>query len=77
MAYITGKKSKDTMTNYIPCYHYNSAIVRKPAASVVNGLRNNDRGNPDYKELKKEHEVYIQTLESVGMDVIVPPELAA
>ena len=65
------------MVNSIPCYCYNSAIVRKPSPSVVNGLRADDRGNPDYDGVKKEHEVYIDILKSVGMDVIVLPELEA
>lgn len=57
------------------CYRFNSAIVRKPSASVVRGLRNNNNGDPDYSKLKLEHEVYITALESLGIEVTVLPEL--
>ncbi|MFK5953291.1 MAG: arginine deiminase family protein [Desulfobacterium sp.] len=57
------------------CYHFNSAIVRTPAASVVDGLRAQDIGNPDYPGVKAEHEAYVAALESVGMTVTVLPPL--
>ena len=59
------------------CYQFNSAIVRTPSGSVVRGLRGKDHGDPDYHELKAEHEAYITALESVGMEVKVLPELEA
>ena len=65
------------MPNSTPCYHFNSAIVRKPAISVVNGLRSVDQGDPDYDGIRAEHEAYVTALESVGMDVTVLPELGA
>jgi dimethylargininase len=65
------------MPNSTPCYHFNSAIVRKPAISVVNGLRSIDQGDPDYDGIRAEHEAYVTALESIGMDVTVLPELKA
>jgi len=68
---------KKKVPNSPPCYHFNSAIVRKPALSVVNGLRAEDQGDPDYDGVKAEHEAYVAVLESVGMTVTVLPELEA
>lgn len=65
------------MPSFTPCYHFNSAIVRKPARSVINGLRAEDHGDPDYDGVRAEHEAYVTTLESVGMHVTVLPELEA
>ncbi|MCP4722267.1 MAG: dimethylarginine dimethylaminohydrolase, partial [Desulfobacteraceae bacterium] len=59
------------------CYHFNSAIVRKPSPSVVNGLRAEDRGNPDFDGVKSEHEAYVGALEAAGMAVTVLPALDA
>ena len=59
------------------CYHFNSAIVRKPSPSVVNGLRAEDRGNPDFDGVKSEHEAYVGALETAGMAVTVLPTLDA
>lgn len=65
------------MPHSTPCYHFNAAIVRKPALSVVKGLRAEDRGDPDYDGVKAEHETYVAVLESVGMKVTVLPALEA
>lgn len=61
----------------IPCFHFNSAIVRIPSPSVVHGLRAEDQGDPDYNGIKAEHEAYVTALKSVGMQVTVLPELSA
>lgn len=60
-----------------PCFHFNSAIVRIPSASVVHGLRVDDQGDPDYNGVKAEHEAYVTALKSVGLEVMVLPELNA
>ncbi len=65
------------MPSSTPCYHFNSAIVRKPSLSVVNGLRTEDQGDPDYDGVKAEHEAYVAVFESVGIKVTVLPELEA
>lgn len=70
------ERSNGQMDIARPCYRFNSAIVRKPSASVVCGLRANDNGDPDYSRLKLEHEAYVTALESLGIEVTVLPELA-
>jgi dimethylargininase len=65
------------MPTFKTCYDLNSAIVRKPAPSVVNGLRAEDRGNPSYEGVKLEHKAYIKALEKAGMTVTVLPALDA
>ncbi|TIT21155.1 MAG: dimethylarginine dimethylaminohydrolase [Mesorhizobium sp.] len=56
-------------------YEFNSAIVREPSSSVVNGLRANDRGGPTYEGVKAEHEAYISALRNAGVAVKVLPPL--
>lgn len=63
------------MSNSSPFYLFNAAIVRKPAASVVRGLRAEDSGDPDYAAVQEEHREYIAALESAGLDVMVLPAL--
>jgi dimethylargininase len=57
------------------CYHFNSAIVRTPAVSVVRGLRTADRGAPDFRSLCAEHEAYITALQDVGLAITLLPAL--
>jgi dimethylargininase len=52
-------------------YEFDSAIVRLPSASVINGLRADDRGNPTYEGVKGEHSAYIGALEAAGVSVQV------
>lgn len=63
------------MSNSKTCYHFNSAIVRKPSQSVINGLRAYDRGAPDFESVKAEHSAYVTALESVDIEVTVLPAL--
>ena len=58
-------------------YQFNSAIVREPAISVVNGLRAGDRGGPTFEGVKGEHEAYIAALRSAGVEMTVLPPLEA
>ncbi|RWX59855.1 dimethylarginine dimethylaminohydrolase, partial [Mesorhizobium sp. M4B.F.Ca.ET.089.01.1.1] len=37
------------MSQTRPVYYFNSAIVREPSTSVVNGLRADDRAGPIYE----------------------------
>ncbi len=55
-------------------YEFNSAIVRTPGRSVINGLRADDRGNPTYEGVKEEHEAYVQALRQAGVEVTVLPQ---
>lgn len=52
-------------------YEFDNAIVRKPARSVVSGLRADDRGNPDFEKLSAEHDAYVVALRAAGVAVQV------
>ncbi|MDE1993328.1 MAG: dimethylarginine dimethylaminohydrolase [Rhizobiaceae bacterium] len=58
-------------------YEFNSAIVREPSTSVVDGLRADDRGGPTYEGVKAEHDVYRAALRDAGVNVTVLPPLEA
>lgn len=56
---------------------FTHAIVRRPAASVLNGLRAVDVGAPDLAEFERHHATYVETLSETGADVIVLEPLEA
>ncbi|RWB39722.1 MAG: dimethylarginine dimethylaminohydrolase [Mesorhizobium sp.] len=58
-------------------YRFNSAIVREPSTSVVNGLRADDRGGPTYEGVKAEHDAYIAAMRNAGVEVTILPPLEA
>jgi dimethylargininase len=58
-------------------YRFNAAIVREPAASVVNGLRAEDRGNPDYEGVRAEHAAYVAAMREAGVAMTILPALEA
>jgi dimethylargininase len=58
-------------------YAFTSAIVRRPGASVVNGLRAIDGGNPSVKGVLTEHDAYIAGLKRAGVEVTVLEPLEA
>jgi dimethylargininase len=60
-----------------PLYRFNRAIVRAPARSVVNGLRNDDRGSPTYDGVTAEHDAYVAALGAAGVSVTVLPAIEA
>lgn len=47
------------------------AVVRKPCASMVNGLSAANLGIPDFELALVQHEHYIQALKSCGLEVFV------
>lgn len=55
---------------------FDSAIVRRPAPSVVDGLRAEDRGSPTYEGVLAEHGSYVAALETAGVAVQVLEPLA-
>lgn len=59
----------------VPVYAFDNAIVRRPASSVVNGLRAVDQGEPSLAGVEAEHAAYIQALEAAGVAVEVLPPL--
>ena len=52
-------------------FDFNSAIVRTPGKSVVNGLRANAGPAPDLQSVLGEHQAYIAALEGAGVEVTV------
>lgn len=55
--------------------HFTHAITRRPAASIVRGLRAVDTGNPDLALMQAHHDTYIATLRETGATVIELPPL--
>lgn len=58
-------------------FHFDSALVRTPARSVVHGLRADDRGDPSYNGVVREHDAYVAALRAAGVEVTVLPPLEA
>jgi dimethylargininase len=56
---------------------YTNAIVREPAKSVVNGLRDDKTAVPTLDGVVREHRAYIEALRSAGLTVDVLPPLEA
>ena len=53
-----------------PSTEFTHAITRRPAQSVVNGLRAEDTGTPDLEKMLAAHADYVATLKSTGATVI-------
>ena len=53
-----------------PSTEFTHAITRRPAQSVVNGLRAEDTGTPDLENMLAAHADYVATLKSTGATVI-------
>lgn len=51
-------------------HHFTHAITRRPAASIVAGLRAVDTGTPDLAAMQGHHADYIATLRETGATVI-------
>lgn len=58
-----------------PVFHFDHAITRAPAASVVDGLRAVDRGAPTLGGVRREFEAYVAALEDAGVRVETLPPL--
>ncbi len=58
-----------------PTYEFSHAITRRPAASVINGLRAEDTGIPDLNRMLADHAHYVATLKETGAEVIELPAL--
>ena len=50
-------------------YRFTHAVTRKPAHSVVRGLRAIDRGTPDFEIFETEHRLYLEALRQAGLKV--------
>jgi len=49
---------------------FTHAITRKPGANFATGLTTSSLGSPDYGLMKHQHETYVETLRSLGLEVI-------
>lgn len=47
----------------------NTAIVRKPGKNFADGLTTSSLGAPEYEKMLEQHASYVQTLESLGVQV--------
>jgi dimethylargininase len=56
-------------------YRFSKALVRRPGNSVVSGLSTMARGRPDAEVFRSEHLVYVNALETAGLNVTVLPPL--
>jgi dimethylargininase len=54
---------------------FDSALVRKPAPTVTNGLRSGSHDGPAYEALLAEHSAYVAVLEQAGLTVEALPPL--
>ena len=52
-------------------FDFNSAIVRRPGKSVVNGLRSTPGPAPVFESLVAEHAAYVAALQAAGVEVTV------
>lgn len=57
--------------------HFTHAITRRPAASIIRGLRAVDTGTPDLALMQAHHDAYIATLRETGAAVVELPPLEA
>ncbi|MBL9048229.1 MAG: dimethylarginine dimethylaminohydrolase [Tabrizicola sp.] len=57
--------------------HFTHAITRRPAASIIKGLRAVDTGTPDLALMQAHHDAYIATLRATGATVVELPALEA
>lgn len=60
-----------------PATHFTHAITRRPAASIIAGLRAVDTGMPDLALMQAHHAAYIATLRETGATVVELPALEA
>lgn len=58
-----------------PTYQFSRAITRRPAASIVDGLRAEDTGTPDLAQMLKDHSRYVAALKRTSAEVIELPPL--
>jgi len=50
---------------------FTHAIVRKPGDDFARGITTSNLGTPRYELIMKQHEAYIETLSSIGLELIV------
>jgi dimethylargininase len=58
-------------------FDFDSAIVRTPGRSVVDGLRDDPAARPDFAAIAREHTAYVAALRAAGLSVDVLDPLEA
>ena len=58
-------------------YEFKRAITRRPAHSIVDGLRAVDHGDPDHAQMLRDHAHYVATLREAGAEIVELPALEA
>ena len=56
-------------------YKFSHAITRLPSESVVNGLRFDDIGSPNFEKMLLDHKDYSLALREAGAEIIELPPL--
>jgi dimethylargininase len=56
-------------------FDFNSAIIRRPGRSVVDGLRAGNGPSPSFEAVLAEHDAYAAALQAAGVQVTVLPAL--
>jgi dimethylargininase len=55
-------------------FDFDSAIVREPGRSVVDGIRSDPHCIPQFEEFQREHRAYVAALRTAGLEVdLLPP----
>ncbi len=55
--------------------HFSNAIVRTPCRNMIHGLTGANLGTPHYDKALNQHQAYIKTLETCGLEVtVLPPD---
>jgi dimethylargininase len=54
--------------------YFTHAITRKPGKNFAQGLTTSNIGSADYKLILKQHDAYVETLKSIGLEVLVLEE---
>ncbi|WP_122074733.1 arginine deiminase family protein [Pseudophaeobacter sp. EL27] len=53
-----------------PSFEFSRAVTRRPAASIIDGLRATDMGTPSLEGMLSAHTQYVAALKSTGAEVI-------
>ena len=53
-----------------PVITFSKAITRSPSACVTRGLRSKDAGDPDFLQLERDHQAYVDALKAAGANVL-------
>ena len=58
-------------------FDFTNALLREPATSVTDGLRDGDHDGPGYDDVARDHAAYAAALRELGLEVELLPPLEA